>query len=178
MTSSLLSTLVTSLLLVWLSQTSSVASSLFNSTSVSRTTFSFNLSLTGTTFPRKWNIVWPRAVILGSSTVMWIDSETDGQLGPNVTVRLADSKRTYDDKILSLHPGRTISPVELDIPFTYDGQLTVRLGCKRANATAGDDGQCQSEEFPVHPLEAIQSLSLRLERTVYHPDDVGKLFGP
>lgn len=113
---------------------------------------------------------------------MWIDGETEVEL-TNVTVRLADSTQVYDEKILSLQRGRVITPVELAIPFNYDGQLTVRLGCQRAatrvNAT-GDDATalyCQNEEFPVHPLEAIQSLSLRLERTVYHPDDVGKLFG-
>ena len=111
-------------------------------------------------FSRKWNVVWPRAVISGSTAVMWID----GQEEANVTVRLADSKTTFDEKTLALGNGKAITPVELAIPFTYDGQLTVRLGC----------GGCQSEEFPVHPLEAIQSLSLRLERTVYHPDDVGK----
>ena len=112
---------------------------------------------------RKWEVVWPRAVILGSTTVMWIDGAASDE--SNVTVRLADSKRTFDEKTLALENGKAISPIELAIPFSYDGQLTVRLlGC---------DG-CQSEEFPVHPLEAIQSLSLRLERTVYHPDDVGK----
>ena len=114
-------------------------------------------------FSRKWEVVWPRAVILGSTTVMWIDGAASDE--SNVTVRLADSKRTFDEKTLALENGKAISPIELAIPFSYDGQLTVRLlGC---------DG-CQSEEFPVHPLEAIQSLSLRLERTVYHPDDVGK----
>lgn len=109
---------------------------------------------------------------------MWIDGETEAET-TNVTVRLADSKRTFDDKILTLQRGRAVTPVELDIPFTYDGQLTVRLGCQNGVETSNgtNDGPCQSEEFPVHPLEAIQSLSLRLERTVYHPDDVGKLFG-
>ena len=114
---------------------------------------------------------------------MWIDGETEVEL-TNVIVRLADSTHVHDEKILSLQRGRIISPVELAIPFNYDGQLTVRLSCQRmlaasANETnaTGDDVHCQNEEFPVHPLEAIQSLSLRLERAVYHPDDVGKLFG-
>ncbi|XP_046454359.1 C3 and PZP-like alpha-2-macroglobulin domain-containing protein 8 isoform X2 [Daphnia pulex] len=128
-----------------------------------------------------WNVVWPRAVILGSTTVMWIDLEGSQQTtNAIVTVRLADSRRTYEQKTLTLHHGEAISPVELTIPMSYDGQLTVRLGCgSPANASSSGNGSnvvggggCQSEEFPVHPLEAIQSLSLRLERTVYHPDDV------
>ncbi|XP_057381255.1 uncharacterized protein LOC130703811 [Daphnia carinata] len=125
-----------------------------------------------------WKVVWPRAVILGSTTVMWIDLEGLEQM-TNVTIRLADSKRTYDEKTLTLHYGQAMSPVELTIPPTYDGQLTVRLNCAgRPGNGSGNESKssgnigCQSEEFPVHPLEAIQSLSLRLERTVYHPDDV------
>lgn len=125
---------------------------------------------------------------------MWIDlegsqSEQTTYASTIVTVRLADSRRTYEQKTLTLHHGEAISPVELTIPMSYDGQLTVRLGCgSPANASSGNGsngsnvvvgvgvgGGCQSEEFPVHPLEAIQSLSLRLERTVYHPDDVGNL---
>lgn len=126
---------------------------------------------------------------------MWIDlmDGSQQQTVTNVTVRLADSKRTYEEKTLTLHHGEAISPVELTIPMSYDGQLTVRLGCcdwygsaqtfsnengNESKATVGffgGGGSCQSEEFPVHPLEAIQSLSLRLERTVYHPDDVGNL---
>ena len=132
---------------------------------------------------RTWNVVWPRAVILGSTTVMWIDLEGSQQTAnTNVTVRLADSRRTYEEKTLTLHHGEAISPVELTIPMSYDGQLTVRLGCGSAANGSGNGskgnvvgGGCQSEEFPVHPLEPIQSLSLRLERTVYHPDDVGNL---
>lgn len=110
---------------------------------------------------------------------MWIDLEGLEQM-TNVTIRLADSERTYDEKTLTLHYGQAMSPVELTIPPTYDGQLTVRLGCgSRPGNGSGNESKssgCQSEEFPVHPLEAIQSLSLRLERTLYHPDDVGKLF--
>lgn len=115
---------------------------------------------------------------------MWIDLDGSEQMASiNVTVRLADSRRTYEEKTLTLHHGEAISPVELTIPMSYDGQLTVRLGCGSPQQTDGNEsgngskvtgiGGCQSEEFPVHPLEAIQSLSLRLERTVYHPDDVG-----
>jgi hypothetical protein len=116
---------------------------------------------------------------------MWIDLEGSQETtNAIVTVRLADSRRTYEQKTLTLHHGEAISPVELTIPMSYDGQLTVRLGCgSLANASSSGNGSnvgvggggCQSEEFPVHPLEAIQSLSLRLERTVYHPDDVGNL---
>jgi hypothetical protein len=120
---------------------------------------------------------------------MWIDLEGSQEQTTHasttiVTVRLADSRRTYEQKTLTLHHGEAISPVELTIPMSYDGQLTVRLGCgSLANASSSGNGSnvgvggggCQSEEFPVHPLEAIQSLSLRLERTVYHPDDVGNL---
>lgn len=124
-------------------------------------------------YSRKWNVVWPRAVIPGSTTVMWIDG-LDGLDETNVTVRLADSTRTFDEKTLWLQNGKAISPVELAIPFSYDGQLTVRLGCDALSGTGTAAVGCQSEEFPVHPLEAIQSLSLRLERTVYHPDDVGE----
>lgn len=117
---------------------------------------------------------------------MWIDlEESQETTNAIVTVRLADSRRTYEQKTLTLHHGEAISPVELTIPMSYDGQLTVRLSScgSPANASSSGNGSnvvgvgggCQSEEFPVHPLEAIQSLSLRLERTVYHPDDVGNL---
>lgn len=102
---------------------------------------------------------------------MWIDGAVVGGSDPeataNVTVRLADSSRTYDEKTVTLHRDKAINPVELAIPSGYEGQLKVRLSC-------GSAADCQSEEFAVQPLDAIQSLSLRLERTVYHPDDVGK----
>ena len=63
-----------------------------------------------------------------------------------------------------------LSAVELFIPKlkATDGQLTVRLDWSNSSC---------SQEFPVHPLDVVQSLSLRLERTIYQPDQVGKCCG-
>lgn len=44
-------------------------------------------------------IVWPRALIRGSTTTMWIESTT---ISRNVTVRLADDDRLFEDKTIPI----------------------------------------------------------------------------
>lgn len=80
-------------------------------------------------------------------------------------MRLADAERTYHERSVASRAG-LVTPVELAIPHNCNGQLTIRVECS--------DERCRRQELPVHPLDAIQSLSVRLERAVYHPDDVGK----
>lgn len=49
------------------------------------------------------SIVWPRSVIRGSTTVMWIDASAPAE---NVTLRLAADDRLYQDKSIPfLHQG-------------------------------------------------------------------------
>jgi len=55
------------------------------------------------------------------------------------------------------------TPVELTVPLHYEGQLTLRI----------DDGSPDELMMPVHPLEPIRSLSLRLEKAVYHANEAG-----
>lgn len=48
------------------------------------------------------NVVWPRAVIRGSTAVMWVDVPAAG----NVTIRLTAEQRVYEDKTIPiLQPG-------------------------------------------------------------------------
>lgn len=53
--------------------------------------------------------------------------------------------------------------MELTVPLHYEGQLTLRI----------DDGSPDELMMPVHPLEPIRSLSLRLEKAVYHANEAG-----
>jgi hypothetical protein len=48
---------------------------------------------------KRMKIVWPRALIRGSTTTMWIESTT---ISRNVTVRLADDDRLFEDKTIPI----------------------------------------------------------------------------